>query len=629
MNIFKLVGSVFVDTDKANQSLQKTDSKAGGLANKLGKGLGTAAKVGATAIGATAAAGAAAVGSIVKLSNSTAEYGDNIDKASQKLGISAEGYQKWDAVLQHSGTSIDQVSVGFKTLAKGIQDGSKSQVEAFQKLGLSQEELANMSTEDAFQAVIGKLQGMEEGTERTALATTLLGKAGMNLGALLNTSAKDTKDMMDRVEELGGVMSNKAVKDSARFEDSLQDMQTGIDGVKRKIGAEFLPTLSDMMDGVSDIFAGDEEQGISKLTDGIENFINKIGELLPKVANIAMPILTSLADGIIQNLPMLMQVGTDILTSLVSYAAEALPQVVSMLPGILMTLIQAVIDSLPSILQSLVVLLQSVAQMLIDNLPVLLPFIIDSIVDVVDMILDNLDLFIEASIQIVLALAQGLIQALPRLIEKIPVIIQKTIQALNKCFPLIVNAGIQLIAMLASGIVQAIPSLVKAVPQIMSSLVSGFKVHMGSILTIGKNIVDGLWTGFRSAFDRFLQNVKGLIGKLPKTVKKLLGINSPSKVFAELGGYSAEGFGVGFDDSWKNITKGLQTDVNATVNGLEVKGSMIGGGSDIYGLLEQYLPELANMQVVLNSGQLVGATSGKIDRALGNINNYSLRGVAI
>lgn len=55
MDIFKLVGSVFVDTEKANDSLAKVDKKAEGTGGKLSKLAGTAGKM-AVGIGAAAAA---------------------------------------------------------------------------------------------------------------------------------------------------------------------------------------------------------------------------------------------------------------------------------------------------------------------------------------------------------------------------------------------------------------------------------------------------------------------------------------------------------------------------------------------------------------------------------------------
>ena len=113
----------------------------------------TAAKVGAGAVTAVAGATAAMTGAVVGGTKKVAEYGDNIDKMSQKMGISAEAYQEWDAIMQHSGTSIDALKPSMKTLAQQAEKES----DAFQKLGISQEEVANLSQEDLFSRVISGL----------------------------------------------------------------------------------------------------------------------------------------------------------------------------------------------------------------------------------------------------------------------------------------------------------------------------------------------------------------------------------------------------------------------------------------------------------------------------------------
>ena len=169
------------------------------------------------AVGSAAVAGAVAGvgGALVATASKTAAYGDSIDKASQKLGVSSTFYQEWEAVLQHSGTSMDKMGGTFKRLATASQDASADQQAAFEKLGLSMEDVSKMSPEELFTNVVSGLQGMEEGSERTAVATQLLGKGATEMGALLNTSAEDTQAMIDNVHELGGVMGEDAVKASA------------------------------------------------------------------------------------------------------------------------------------------------------------------------------------------------------------------------------------------------------------------------------------------------------------------------------------------------------------------------------------------------------------------------------
>lgn len=245
--IFRLFGSIFIDSSQAEASLSKTDDKAKEVQDTLA---GTVKKAAAWATG-TAAAITAATVAVFKVADSVAAVGDEIDKQSQKLGISAQAYQEWDAILGHCGASMDSLKAGMKTLSKAIADGSADQVAAFQAVGLSLDEVQQMSTEDVFAAVITGLQGMEEGAERTQIATTLLGRSAQELGPLLNTSAEATEEMRQTVNDLGGVMSDEAVAASAQFKDALQDLETAAGWFKRELVANILPYVTAGMQGLT------------------------------------------------------------------------------------------------------------------------------------------------------------------------------------------------------------------------------------------------------------------------------------------------------------------------------------------------------------------------------------------
>lgn len=245
--IFRLFGSIFIDSSQAEASLSKTDDKAKEVQDTLAS---TVKKAAAWATG-TAAAITAATVAVFKVADSVAAVGDEIDKQSQKLGISAQVYQEWDAILGHCGASMDSLKAGMKTLSKAIADGSADQVAAFQAVGLSLDEVQQMSTEDVFAAVITGLQGMEEGAERTNIATTLLGRSAQELGPLLNTSAEATEEMRQTVNDLGGVMSDEAVAASAQFKDALQDLETAAGWFKRELVANILPYVTAGMQGLT------------------------------------------------------------------------------------------------------------------------------------------------------------------------------------------------------------------------------------------------------------------------------------------------------------------------------------------------------------------------------------------
>ena len=137
------------------QIVPTTKGMSGELSSVLGNDAETAGKkagsrfsgaLGGTlkaGIAATAAFGTAVIGAgtaLTSAAGSVAAYGDDIDKMSQKMGLSSTAYQEWQAVMQHSGTSMETMKASMKTLANAATTNSA----AFKELGISQQDLANM-----------------------------------------------------------------------------------------------------------------------------------------------------------------------------------------------------------------------------------------------------------------------------------------------------------------------------------------------------------------------------------------------------------------------------------------------------------------------------------------------------
>lgn len=322
--IFRLFGSIFIDTSEAEKSLSKTDSKVKKLQASLGKAVTGAAKMAAGVAASVASAGAA----VFAFADNVASVGDTIDKQSQKLGLSAKGYQEWEAVLGHCGASIDSFKGGMKTLTKAITTGSKDQVAAFRAVGLSMDQVASMSREEVLNAVITGLQGMDESAERTSIATTLLGKAAGELGPLFNTSAEDTAAMKQAVNELGGVMSNEGVAASAAFKDALQDLTTIGIGFKNAMGTKVLPYVTEAMTALTDGFRKDGIAGMQRAAaDVVLGFTAKFAEKIPDIAAQATSAAQDFAAYLQNNMPLIVECGGQIITNLANGIFNAFPSI--------------------------------------------------------------------------------------------------------------------------------------------------------------------------------------------------------------------------------------------------------------------------------------------------------------
>ena len=552
-----------------------------GFAKVLSGAGGAVATAGKVMAGAVAAGGAAVAGlgtAFISATGDIASYGDNIDKMSQKMGLSAEAYQEWDAVMQHSGTSMETMKSSMKTLANAAEGGNK----AFEALGITQEQIATMSQQDLFEATIAGLQGVEDTTQRTYLAGQLLGRGATELGALLNTSAEDTQAMRDRVRELGGVMSEDAVKAAAAYQDQLQDMQTAFSGLSRNMLAEFLPGITTVMGGLTEIFSGNSDQGLGMISEGITQITNGLTEALPQLLSVGASIVESLATAILDNAPTLLQTAMDLVMELGSF----------------------ILENAPLLFETAAQLLMQLALGLASALPELIPTITQVVLDITLYFLDNIDLMIDAAMQLMLGLAQGLITAIPILLEKAPIIIVKLIQAFMIYIPKLLETGKQIIEMIKQALDQYLPGLLAKGQELMNKLKQKIMDKVKEFVNVGKNIIDGIKKGISDAWESlqkwFGEKIEGLVGG----VKDLLGIESPSKVFAqEVGEMIPLGIAEGIkdemgvvDDTVKAMTSDMvDMGVSATVSQQVTSGAMQSDPlTAITALLSAYLPVIAS-----------------------------------
>ena len=620
----------------------------GGFSKALG-GLGK------VALGATAAVGTAVVAlgaKFVSGAGEVAEYGDTIDKMSQKVGLSAEAYQEWDYVMRISGTEMSNMTTGLKTLTNKLDDaknGSSTAQETFAKLGLSMDDLANMSREEVFSATITAFQGMGESAERAALANDLFGRSGQELAPLFNTTTEQTEALKQQVRDLGGVMSDDAVKASAAYQDQLTALQTAFQGLTRNMMSDFLPSITQVMDGLTDIFSGDSETGLGKIKEGINTIAQGLLDALPQIVQTGSEIIMALGQAIIENLPTLIPVAVDLALTLVDF----------------------LVQNAPLLIEAAAQLILQLAMGLAQALPTLIPSIVEVILTIVQYLIDNIDLLVDAAIQLMTGLAMGLIQALPILIEKIPEIIVALVQAIIENAPLILQAIVDVCVMLVQGLATNLAPMVQKAGEVMRNvletvktwlsqlpermayfagqavgkfvqfmlqlpskliaifqnlitsaqnfgtnfiqqaqefaigfgnrLIDGLKSLPEKLITVGHNIVEGLKEGISRAWSNLTAWVGDLASNLVAGFKDALGISSPSKIFEdEVGVWIPAGVAEGIEDgmgvldnAMADMTSDIIPDPTSMVSSYNPASASTTQGSQLYGLLSKYLPMIA------------------------------------
>ena len=621
MDVFDLTAKLTLDSSEYDKSLGQAENKTSSFGSALGgvvSGVGVAVGAATAVIGAVGTTIATTTSEIASATVDVSEYGDSIDKMSQKMGISAVAYQEWDAVMQHSGTSMESLKASMKTLANAAEKNN----EAFATLGITEEQIANMSNEDLFGEVITKLQDMGESTERTYLAGQLLGRGATELGALLNTSAEDTQAMKDRVHELGGVMSDDAVKASAQFQDNLQDLQTSFDGLKRNILSDLLPGLNDLTAGFTSLLAG-EDTGGEQIASGIEKFIDGILKAGEKISNIAIDILPNIISSVAEKFPSLVSSLTAVFpelvsgivdaltTSVIPSILDALPMIVQPLadsiPELLMQFMTLFMENLPMLLELGVSVIESLGEGLASAYPLLLPMMYELIGTIQKLIIRNLPRIIAVAGDILVALVEGFANSTDVIIFGITSVMLELVATIIKMIPTLIKVGVELISALIGAMVD-----------------NGIKIFRGDYFAglldviidvwnnidwagIGKGIIDGIINGITNGWNRMKDSVKSVTDGIKNLFTSAFDIHSPSKLFEYYGEMMMSGLDKGLTDNMSEI----EGDVNTLNKGIasELGGiSVAGVGGDI--IIPVYIGQEQLQTIVVDALNIANYRSG-------------------
>ena len=525
----------------------------------LGKGL-------AVAGAATAMVGAAAIkagDAFADAAGEVAAYGDNIDKMSQRLGLSYEGFQKWDYILGQSGVDISSMQAGLKTLTNQMDDAMNGSADAqarFEALGLSIEDISNMSREEVFEAVISGFQQMEDSTERAALANDLFGRSGQALTPLFNQSIEDTQALAQAAEDLGLIMSDDAVRASADYQDALDTMQRSMNGLKNNMMGNFLPGITSVMDGLSALFTGDGDSGVAKITEGIDMIVEQMTANFPKILEVGMNIVQSLAQAVMDNLPALADAALQLVGTIASFILENLPTLIEVGLNMLMTLADGIIQ----------------------NLPTIIPAVIDVVLTIVDKLTDpdTIVRLIEAALQIIIALAEGLLKALPTLIEKAPVIIMNLLEALVKAVPVLLEAAVEIIATLGEGILNGLTTVAQWGADIIQTIKDSIMEKIEEAKTWGKDLIQNFVDGIKNSLNLVGDAVKAVAEK----IKDFIGFSEPDEgPLSNFHTYAPDMidlFCEGLEDSKTQLEGTLTSILQLPMNDMQMQ-AVDGGGAPI------------------------------------------------
>lgn len=564
-------------------------------------------------LGASAAVG----GSILAVGKSTADYAGDMYDMARGAGIGVEAFQKLAYAGRMSGVETEKLSaslVKFDRMVAEATGGNKTYMQTFEDLGIKIKDSAGnlRQPNEIFEDVADIFHNTEDGIGKTALAVELFGKSGADLIPMLNDGKAGLKAFYAEAERLGLALSNEMIAKGDAFSDQLENIGEQVKGVKLQLGAALIPALS----------AATEK--ISKVIDKITKWVQENPELAATIGNIAMTtgkwiaILGTAAIAIGSVAFIILQfrkaframsdavtIGISIFkniknTFLVVDKAMKGYTKTQKLATVATKLFNKALKANPILtIISLIIALGAVVYSVIKNWDKIAAWfkkLWDAIVGIFKAAWEAIKKVWSTVTGWFSNLWGGIKAGAGKAWEGIKNTINKAREGVQKAWGSVKGWFSNLWGNVKSGISNAWGGIkdwfsnLQPVEWMRGAWenVGTFFENLGPrFYEWGKNLLQGLWNGITSMVDKIVEGLKNIGRRIANGFKSILGINSPSRLFAEYGLNITQGLVVGLDRGGaivENATEGVamqatrgitQSMQSSTVN----TSTIVGGGN--------------------------------------------------
>lgn len=543
------------------------------------------------------------------------DMADNANKMGTSMDLIQNAYQGF---AKQNYTMLDNLKLGY--------GGTKTEMERLlsdaTKISGIEYNLDNLS--DVYEA-IHVIQGELDITGTTAkeAASTLSGSLAAMKSAFSNVLGNLTlgEDIGPSLQALGDTVF------------------TFITGNLVPMVGNILSNLPEVLDSALSMAVRGLNIAAENADTLVQNGIDLIGELvvgiisaLPYLAEAAVNIVTGLGSAIINT--DWVGVATDIINKLRDNMALASSEILGTDGSIIQAVSKSITEKLPEVLKNGIEITSNIANGILQNLPNIITSIGSILSQMLDFIMQNLPSILQAGGMLLKNLALGILNNLPTILTSIAQVLANLIATILRHMPQILQTGIELLGKLAAGIIKAIPKLVAQLPTVIENIVRTFGQFDWK--EIGLNIIRGIANGIANAAGAIIDAAKEAARSALDAAKSALGIHSPSRLFEnEVGKMIDMGLAAGIKNNVGAVSDSMKEISSATIGMVDTDFSVKNGAPayaseqnsnqilsvimQVFSILYEYLPQMANMQVVLDSGATIGQLASGMDEALGKI----------
>src|SRR4029077_5497190 len=236
--------------------------------SSLGSALGTGLKVAAEA---AAVAAVAAGASIFEMAQKATDAALEVRKLERETGLTAEQASELRYAGERLNINTDALSRSFGFFSKNVE----LHQDKMRALGVETvlDAKGNVDFTATLGAMADRFAGMEDGTQKTALAMTFFGKSGKDMIPLLDQGSAGLAAMAEEAKKTGLVFSQDGVNAAFKYSQAQKDLEDQFKALTMEVGQAAMPiltTLFEFLSGAARTILPAVEEGFHKIMIGAQ-----------------------------------------------------------------------------------------------------------------------------------------------------------------------------------------------------------------------------------------------------------------------------------------------------------------------------------------------------------------------
>lgn len=372
------------------------------------------------------------------------------------------------------------------------------------------------------------------------------------------------------------------------------------------------------------------------IVEFLKQLINLLPQLGLKLGEMVVNMAKALGDGLSE----ITKAIETILMALLTAIQNVIPKVVEVAVDIVIALAKGLAEGVPAVVTAALELVKGVLQGIAANIQDIVEAGADCVIGFMDGMANKLPEVIQSGINLALSFIEGVADGLTNNKERMGEAVRRVIKAMLTTGVEVIKGGLtgfleggkELLGGLVDGIKAKWPAVKEAVKSAIDKA-KGAVANAGTkLLQAGKDLIQGFINGIASKAWAVISKATEVVGGAVEAVKNFLGINSPSRVFMEIGKYTAQGMSIGLDkyaylaeDSASGLAENV---VNNVKNPLSNIAKIVDGNIDVNPTITPVM-DLSNVEqgarrlsdMIGNQDVRINARTGLLAGSVGIIQN--------